>query len=109
MAETVANLNAITLPATAGQFEIVLPGDIQTQSLPDVAEGLFTLNLAKATDITLRGDDDMLLHDDEEMMRAGDSNLDFDLPEGEIDLMGYVVSLSPRCRSSPGGFATPSP
>eukprot|EP01128_Nolandella_sp_AFSM9_P004272 TRINITY_DN1891_c0_g1_i1.p1 TRINITY_DN1891_c0_g1~~TRINITY_DN1891_c0_g1_i1.p1 ORF type:complete len:504 (+),score=172.11 TRINITY_DN1891_c0_g1_i1:1588-3099(+) len=83
--ETVANLHSITLPATAtsNQFEVVLPGELQTQSLPDVEEGLFTLNLARAKDITM--------HDDTEMMRAGEENLDFALPE---DDMGLEMSLS---------------
>jgi cohesin complex subunit SCC1 len=55
--ESVANLRNVTMPETVADFEVVLPGDISTQQIHDVEEGVFTMNLAKAADITLPSDE----------------------------------------------------
>lgn len=61
MEQSVVNANAITLPETFGDFELLLPGgDIAPDLLPNAEEGLFTLNVAKAVDITIAADVDQM-------------------------------------------------
>jgi len=85
--ESVTNLRNVTMPETVGDFEVVLSGDISTQQLPDIEEGVFSMNLGKVTDITLAPDA-------LEQMRGDDHRLTLDqLPQpepslpSEIDLM----------------------
>jgi len=69
--ESVANLRNVTMPETFAEFEVVLPGDISTQQIHDVEEGVFTMNIAKAADITLPSDE-------HERMRGEDRRVSLD-------------------------------
>ncbi len=68
MEQSTANTDVITMPETFGDFEILLPSTISSEYvflytsqslttpfslLPEAEEGLFTLNVAKAVDITI--------------------------------------------------------
>lgn len=52
MEEAIANLNAITMPETFGDFEIILPSDISTEFLPEAEPDLLNLNVARRESIT---------------------------------------------------------
>jgi len=76
MEQSVVNANAITLPETFPDFELLLPGDLANDLLPEAEEGLFTLHVAQARDITISS---------AEGARGGSSGSSISLPEQHGD------------------------